>query len=403
MGENVTVFGDVADRFDSLVAYDEKLLDGYVEGEGYSVKSMVFASTAMAFMTFAKGFVDVGRLGNGILIEGGVKGVGKDALRALTLVGGAGAVISRGTKLLRIVQAGNTCVPVAQTNALRLAGQRFLITVEELAKKSGINLPAIAAAGRQSDTYTKMMAAMQAMKIPFKVLAQGAKLKVADVINLIKGNGGGVITFSIRTASGAMPHRLFATFGRLGGLIIRDPNSRLTIYRSLAELEKVWGAGAVVSDSPIIFIPNSLITTVANAAQTVGGWAGLGDVAMQVVPVVSVPASDEETALQTLMIREKLASANGQSTNVVPSITLNYNGVPGKYHTVVPGDWLSKIAQHYYGDMKKWPVIFAANHKTIGQDPNLIKPGQRLFIPDLPLAHIIAANSLPTRSLAMAA
>ena len=27
MAENVTVFGDIADKFDALVAYDEKLLD----------------------------------------------------------------------------------------------------------------------------------------------------------------------------------------------------------------------------------------------------------------------------------------------------------------------------------------------------------------------------------------
>ena len=45
MGENVTYFGDVADKFDALVAYDEKELDSWVESEGYSVKSMVFAST----------------------------------------------------------------------------------------------------------------------------------------------------------------------------------------------------------------------------------------------------------------------------------------------------------------------------------------------------------------------
>ncbi|MEM9430206.1 MAG: hypothetical protein AAGA32_12000 [Pseudomonadota bacterium] len=47
---------------------------------------MVFASTAMAFMQFAKVFVDVGRLGNGVFVEGGWKGAGQDALRALNLV-----------------------------------------------------------------------------------------------------------------------------------------------------------------------------------------------------------------------------------------------------------------------------------------------------------------------------
>ena len=59
MSENVTVFGDIADKFDALVAYDEKALDEWVEESGYSLGSMVTASTLMAFMTFAKGFVDV--------------------------------------------------------------------------------------------------------------------------------------------------------------------------------------------------------------------------------------------------------------------------------------------------------------------------------------------------------
>lgn len=217
MTENVTVFGDIADKFDALVAYDEKGLDNWVEEGGYSLGRMVAASTLNAFMTFAKGFVDTGRIGNGILIEGGIKGVGKDAIRALNLVGGTGAVIGRGTKLLRVVQTGKTCVPTAQINALRLAGQRWFITVEELAKQSGMNLKAIAASGRQADTYTRMTAAMQAMNIPVRTLASGSRMSVQNVLNIVRANPGGVVTFSIRTASGLGAHRLYATWSRLGG------------------------------------------------------------------------------------------------------------------------------------------------------------------------------------------
>lgn len=54
-----------------------------------------------------------------------------------------------------------------------------------------------------------------------------------------------------------------------------------------------------------------------------------------------------------------------------------------KIHVVQPGDWLSKIAITYYGDMNKWPVIYnyPQNRQTIGANPDLIKPGQRLVIP----------------------
>jgi hypothetical protein len=66
----------------------------------------------------------------------------------------------------------------------------------------------------------------------------------------------------------------------------------------------------------------------------------------------------------------------------------NQNGIPlfgGKRrtHVVKPGDWLSKIAQTYYGDINKWRTIYEVpeNKRTIGPNPDLIKPGQELIIP----------------------
>ena len=53
-----------------------------------------------------------------------------------------------------------------------------------------------------------------------------------------------------------------------------------------------------------------------------------------------------------------------------------------RYHTVVSGDWLSKIAQTYYGDANKYNVIFEAN-KPMLSDPDKIYPGQLLRIPNL--------------------
>ncbi len=57
------------------------------------------------------------------------------------------------------------------------------------------------------------------------------------------------------------------------------------------------------------------------------------------------------------------------------------NGGPKRYYVVRPGDWLSKIAQQYYGDAMKYDVIHRANIAVIGPDPNIIKPNQRLEIP----------------------
>ncbi len=49
-------------------------------------------------------------------------------------------------------------------------------------------------------------------------------------------------------------------------------------------------------------------------------------------------------------------------------------------YTIKPGDWLSKIAKKYYGDMFLYNLIYNANKRII-RDPNLIYPGQIIQIP----------------------
>ncbi len=54
---------------------------------------------------------------------------------------------------------------------------------------------------------------------------------------------------------------------------------------------------------------------------------------------------------------------------------------PPRTYTVAPGDSLSKIAQHQYGNAGLWQKIYEANKDTI-KNPDLIHPGQQLIIPD---------------------
>lgn len=377
MGENVSYFGEVADKYDALVAYDEKLLDGYVEEHGYSLGSMALASTAIAFMQFAKTFTDIGRLGNGILIEGGWRGVGKDALRAVNLVGSVGAVAGRAAGLLKVVQGtGNTCGVVSQTNALRLSGQRFLITVEELAKRAGLNMNTVASSGTGAAEYSKMMSAMKQMGVPAQELLPaggGGTRTFESVIAALRGAGKGVVTFSVRSPGASMGHRLFAMIGRAGELIIQDPlNSK--ILSSVADIRQAFGQGAILNSTPVIFVSSSLLVHGSHLAQ------GLSELtitaktlAVQVIPVVPVQAKDSQTAVEVLHVREAVAA------KALPSPPHS------KTHVVRHGDWLSKLAITYYGNMHKWPVIYEANRKTIGKNPNLIRPGQSLVIPPLPV------------------
>ena len=51
-----------------------------------------------------------------------------------------------------------------------------------------------------------------------------------------------------------------------------------------------------------------------------------------------------------------------------------------KIYEVVPGDSLSKIAKREYGNASEWTRIYEANRDVL-DDPNKIKPGQKLKIP----------------------
>ncbi|MFM8322361.1 MAG: LysM peptidoglycan-binding domain-containing protein [Chloroflexota bacterium] len=47
-------------------------------------------------------------------------------------------------------------------------------------------------------------------------------------------------------------------------------------------------------------------------------------------------------------------------------------------YTVQPGDSLSSIASRYGAS---WDVIYQANRTAIGLNPNVIRAGQKLYIP----------------------
>jgi hypothetical protein len=241
-----------------------------------------------------------------------------------------------------------------------------------------------------------MIAALRALGLPVReVVKSTSGMSMTNLVNILRQNPGGVATFGIRyfrVVKGKdvkFAHYLYASWSRLGGLVIRDPDRQFRIYRSVEELVRTFGPRVQGGTAPLLFIPNALLTNLAGAAETVGGLSGLATLAVQLFPVIKVPAGDDETATQALMVREALTSREPQPE------TAEDLQLGRKYHPVVRGDWLSKLAEQYYGNMHKWPVIFAANRQTIGRDPDLIRPGQRLLIPNLPHARLVGAAKLP--------
>lgn len=83
--------------------------------------------------------------------------------------------------------------------------------------------------------------------------------------------------------------------------------------------------------------------------------------------------------------KEKVVLVVGNSAGIATvddQMTVEHKEPEAKFHTVVSGDTLSKIAKEYYGNAMKYPVIFEAN-KPMLKDPDKIYPGQVLRIPHL--------------------
>ena len=77
-----------------------------------------------------------------------------------------------------------------------------------------------------------------------------------------------------------------------------------------------------------------------------------------------------------------LDKIRGTKTTATPTIAPSPTpAVAGKTYVVKSGDSLSKIAKAAYGEGKRWPEIYEANKKLIGDNPNMIHPGQTLRIP----------------------
>lgn len=90
-----------------------------------------------------------------------------------------------------------------------------------------------------------------------------------------------------------------------------------------------------------------------------------------------------QTATQEDSEKIALAVGNVEGVGAVDNQIIVVTPAPeAKFHTVVKGDTLSKIAKDFYGNAMKYPVIFEAN-KPMLLHPDKIYPGQVLRIPEI--------------------
>jgi hypothetical protein len=68
------------------------------------------------------------------------------------------------------------------------------------------------------------------------------------------------------------------------------------------------------------------------------------------------------------------------------------------HYTVKPGDTLSSIAQAQCHSAADWTGIYSASRHSLGSDPNLIYPGQKVTVHCATDASVLAAPAAPARA-----
>lgn len=87
---------------------------------------------------------------------------------------------------------------------------------------------------------------------------------------------------------------------------------------------------------------------------------------------------DYGTKTVNIKFENSKATATVQQTRAAETSPAPANS---QTYTVANGDCLWSIAKYFYGDGTKYTAIYHANNAVIGNNPNLLCPGQTLVIP----------------------
>lgn len=248
-------FSEYADWWDKQKRETETILGEWVQ-DNPQWWAVAVATGVQTSMDLGAGFVDVLRFGEGAA-EGGLAGVGKDALRLFAILGPlgkAGGMFSRLVHLQRIRLAvrvqGVTgpCTFQAVNNVTAIArGKSYFMTLKDMA----------AAAGKPIDALTRNklgqieLGAHVEQALSFLV-AQGVKITrlnqaktVKDVVQFAQTQDG-VVIFAIRcvvkTPAGRLKdieHSVIAVRDSLGRVRFADYGGKY--FATLEDLVRRWG------------------------------------------------------------------------------------------------------------------------------------------------------------------
>jgi hypothetical protein len=216
---------DIAEWWDQQHKESKKHLDAFVD-DNPNLFGVLVAMTVATAMEVGAGTVDVLRFGEGAA-EGGLKGLGQDALRLISIAGpiGKGAKLVqsfKSAKLARLIvdPGGPICAWVSATKAARQTGQKAFAAVEDLLKATGFNsLAELPKVFSMSDVLTPLR----------KIGMAAAELKAAgsmrDVQRAVPRDGS-VVMFFVKwrhtTTNERVGHALYAFYDHLGRFRLAD-------------------------------------------------------------------------------------------------------------------------------------------------------------------------------------
>jgi nucleoid-associated protein YgaU len=119
-----------------------------------------------------------------------------------------------------------------------------------------------------------------------------------------------------------------------------------------------------------------------------------------------VAAPQAQHAFTTAARPGTVAAADAHAVLVSSTSTARHAATPGPagntHYKVKSGDTLSGIAEHYYHKAADWQWLYHENDKTVS-DPNLIYPGETLFVPSDPPANFTLSSYVPKHAAGAAA
>jgi LysM repeat protein len=361
---------DIADWWDEQHKLSKKAVDQFVD-DNPNLFGVVVGTAVVTSMELGAGMVDALRFGQGAA-EGGVGGYVKDGLRLIGLMGPLGKVakyvrIARGARLSRLIldPGGGLCGWVSAAMAFTRTGTKLqgsssiFTTVWDLA--NAVKQPVSAL--KVGFPFEALIKAMRLLGARIGPVQEISTLK--ELARLVR-NDGSVVMVSLKNASGA-GHDIVAFRDFLGRLRFLDRGGKVaTLPQVFASLDEIAAKYRVSLTPQAAAVMDNVFVKVVD---------GIVELAMPVFfTTQAINESQNETIAQSFEVHRKIFQ-DGRKALETPQ---------ARHHSVVAGDWLSKLARTYYGDMHKWPVIYVANKQTIGGNPDLIKPGQRLLIPELP-------------------